>query len=122
MRFWNDKEYKDKRGATITRRTISDTEDVTYSNIQYLGKGMAMIDTPMGEIPVEFEVELNAKTIDEAFEIFEVEMSKKAGAAANDAAKEVMEQVKERMQDKQSSIITPDQIRNASTFNPKLRG
>lgn len=113
MKFWKDIEYRDERGAMIVERVVSDTEKQCDTPSRFFGKGMTALNTPMGEIPREFEVELDADTIEEAFQVFEDQMNEKGPAAAEEVANALMEELKEQMRDKSSGIITPDQMMGA---------
>jgi len=122
--YWFDKEYKDDRGAIVIRRDTfypADQGSGCELKQRFYGKGMTIINSPMGEIPQEFEVEFAADSISQAFAVFEYEMADKAPAAAQEAAEAVMAQIKEKMQEQQGKIITPDQIK-ATGFNPNVRG
>jgi hypothetical protein len=125
MKYWENKDWKDERGAVIIERTLYDTEKLEVVT-KYFGKGMVMLNTPMGEIPHEFEVEFDVESIQEAFIKFEDQMNEKAPEIAETEAKNVIEEIKSRMQQQQTSIITPDQMQPAARppqgFNPNIRG
>jgi len=121
MKFWTDTEYKDERGAIVIKRVTQSVTPVDQDgSVQFFGKGMVIINSPMGDVPKEFEVELEADTIEDAFTVFENQMNEKAQDAANEASQEVIDEMKQRMQDKSSSIITPEQIRKVG-FDPNIR-
>jgi len=122
MKFWSDEEFKDERGAIIIERVYRDTDHPDLGALRYLGKGIVMLDTPMGKMPQEFTVDIDADNIKEAFEEFDTQMSEKAPAASQKAAEEVMNEIKMQMQEQSSSIITPDQIRRTAQFDPNIRG
>jgi len=122
MRFWTETEYKDDRGAIIIQRHYFDDERDEPQSEVFLGKGMVMLQTPMGEIPHEFEVELEAVNITEAFQVFETQMNEKAPAIAEESAQKVIAEIQDQMKEKSQSIITPDQMRQAAAFDPNIRG
>jgi len=123
MKFWTDKEYKDERGVIIVIRTENHTDNPKVNeSMKYFGKGMVMVPTAAGKIPTEFEVELCAWSIAEAFQVFEEQMGEKAQAAADVEANRVIEQVEQEMKNKSQSIITPDQMMKNAQFDPNIRG
>jgi len=121
MKYTTDVEYKDDRGDIVILRKYFDSTDPEIIT-RCFGKGMIVLNTPMGKMPHEFEVDLHIDNIEDAFEQFETIMKEKAPVEAQKAGKRVMSQMRDQMQQQSKSIITPDQIKPSSTFNPNIRG
>ena len=108
MKYWRDEEYKDERGATVVVRTLYDTEDNKFVNIEFFGKGVTVFQTPMGEIPQEFDVPLEGVTnVIEAFESFEKQMSEKGPKVAEELFNQFRESMIEKEKEKSSRLVIP---------------
>ena len=90
--------FTDQKVGTIRRMTpvTADGEDDASRTVQYIGQ--ATIMTPMGSLPLSFE--LDAATMAEAVAKF--------GAAAQRAVDEAAREIQEMRRQAASSIVIPD--------------
>jgi hypothetical protein len=90
--------FTDQRVGTIRRLTPVTAEgaDDATRDVQYIGQATVM--TPMGSLPLSFEVE--ARTLPEAVAAF--------GAAAQRAIEEAAREIQEMRRQAASSIVIPD--------------
>ena len=104
--------YTDRKVGTIRRLTpvTSDGADDAARPVLYVGQ--AQIMSPMGALPISFELE--ADTLGGAVEKF--------GPAAEQAVQQTMRELQEMRREQASSLVIPGQ-ESASAFAPgDLRG
>lgn len=96
--LWREDIFTDQRVGTIRRLTpvTADGADDPGRSVQYVGQ--ATIMTPMGSLPLSFELE--ATTLAEAVERF--------GPAAQRAVDEAAREIQEMRRQAASSIVIPD--------------
>lgn len=97
-----DNYYGDK-GEHIRECVLIDGEK-PEDFVRFSGIGRLLIETPMGNMPQEFNVPIEAESIIEAFEKFDKIMEEKAPEAVEEIKKAMMKEY----QDQQSRIITPN--------------
>lgn len=95
-------EYFDDRGAKITENELISGE-ICEDMARFIGYGMLQMKTPMGVIPQEITVPIEADSIEEAFEKFESVMNE----ARPKAIEEMKQMIRERMEQEQSKIVVP---------------
>lgn len=101
--LWQEEVFTDRRVGSIQRLTPVTREgkpDESRS-VRYVGQTQLM--TPAGALPLSFELE--ADSLGKAVQQF--------GSAAQQAAQETMEKLKEMSRERASSIVTPDSDPNS---------
>ncbi len=91
--------FTDQKIGTIRRLTPVTAEGDTDSSREVLYFGATQVKSPMGAIPINFE--LVAKNVGEAAEQF--------GAAAQVALEDTMKELEEMRRQQASSIVVPGQ-------------
>ena len=95
---YREETFTDRRVGTIRRLTPVDAEGRDDSTRPVLYVGQAQVMTPMGAVPISFELE--AATLDAAIEQF--------GAAAEAAVQQTMRELQEMRREQASSLVIPD--------------
>lgn len=90
--------FTDRKVGTIRRLTPVAADGTTDSARPILFIGQAQVMTPMGAIPISFE--LDAVTLNVAIEKF--------GAAAEQAVQQTMRELQEMRREQASSLVIPD--------------
>ncbi|MGC1521820.1 MAG: hypothetical protein WA803_09810 [Steroidobacteraceae bacterium] len=105
--------FTDRRVGTIRRLTPVTADGSVDSARPVLFVGQAQVMTPMGAVPISFE--LDASTLDVAIEKF--------GIAAEQAVQQTMRELQEIRREQASSLVIPDAA-GAALPNPSdlLRG
>jgi hypothetical protein len=96
--IYREDTFTDRKVGTIRRMTpvLADGSDDVSRPLLYLGQAQVM--TPMGAIPISFE--LDAATLDGAIAKF--------GEAAADAVQQTMQELQELRREQASSLVLPD--------------
>ena len=97
-------EYIDDRGAKIEENELVDLKDGEEAPPRFLGNGMIIMETPMGKVPQEIQVPIEAETIQEAFEKFEDAMRE----AQPKIVERMKEQIRDKMMEENNKIIVPN--------------
>ncbi len=95
--LYREEIYTDLQAGTIKRMIPVTTEGLTDSSRKELYLGQATVLTPVGSIPLSFEIE--AGSLSEAVE--------KYGAAAEKGLQETMEELRRLQQEQASSLVIP---------------
>lgn len=90
--------FTDRKVGTIRRLTPVGADGSADSARAVLFVGQAQIMTPMGAVPISFELE--AATLDAAVEKF--------GPAAEQAVQQTMRELQEMRREQASSLVIPD--------------
>jgi hypothetical protein len=90
--------FTDRRVGTIRRLTPVTADGSADSSRPVLYVGQAQIMTPMGALPISFELE--ASGLDGAIEAF--------AAAAEQAVQQTMRELQEMRREQASSLVIPD--------------
>jgi hypothetical protein len=105
--------FTDRKVGTIRRLTPVTADGGADTTRPVIFVGQAQVMTPMGAVPISFELE--AATLDAAVEKF--------GAAAEQGVRQTMQELQELRREQASSLVIPD-AGGASLPNPSdlLRG
>ena len=105
--------FTDRKVGTIRRMTPVTLDGAVDSTRPVIFVGQAQVMTPMGAVPISFE--LDAVTLAEAVEKF--------GASAEQAVQQTMRELQEMRREQASSLVIPDTA-GAGLPNPSdlLRG
>jgi hypothetical protein len=105
--------FTDRKVGTIRRMTPVMADGATDATRPVIYVGQAQVMTPMGAVPISFE--LDAATLAAAVEKF--------GAAAEQAVQQTMRELQEMRREQASSLVIPDTA-GAGLPNPSdlLRG
>jgi hypothetical protein len=96
--IYREETFTDRKVGTIRRLTPVSAAGVTDSSRPVLFVGQAQVMTPMGAVPISFE--LDVLTLDAAIEKF--------GAAAEQAVHQTMQELQEMRREQASSLVIPD--------------
>lgn len=108
---YREETFTDRRVGTIKRLTpvTADGADDAARPVVYVGQ--AQIMTPMGAVPISFEID--ATSLDAAIAKF--------GPAAEMAVQQTMQELQEMRRESASSLVIPD-AGGAALVNPDLLG
>jgi hypothetical protein len=95
---YREETFTDRKVGTIRRLTPVTADGSVDSTRPVTFVGQAQIMTPMGAVPISFE--LDAATLDAAIEKF--------GAAAEQAVHQTMRELQEMRREQASSLVIPD--------------
>lgn len=111
--IYREETFTDRRVGTIRRLTPVAADGSIDSARPVLFVGQAQVMTPMGAVPISFE--LDASTLNAAIEKF--------GSAAEQAVQQTMRELQEIRREQASSLVIPDAA-GAALPNPSdlLRG
>ena len=111
--IYHEETFTDRRVGTIRRLTPVTAEGSIDSARPVIFVGQAQVMTPMGAVPISFE--LDASTLNAAIEKF--------GVAAEQAVQQTMRELQEIRREQASSLVIPDAA-GAALPNPSdvLRG
>jgi len=96
--IYREESFTDRKVGTIRRLTPVSAAGVAETARPVLFVGQAQIMTPMGTVPISFEID--AVTLDAAIEKF--------GAAAEQAVHQTMQELQEMRREQASSLVIPD--------------
>jgi len=96
--IYREETFTDRRVGTIRRLTPVGADGMADSTRQVIYVGQAQVMTPMGAVPISFELE--AATLNAAIEKF--------GAAAEQAVQQTMRELQEIRREQASSLVIPD--------------
>ena len=96
--IYREETFTDRKVGTIRRLTPVSAAGAEDSARPVLFVGQAQVMTPMGAVPISFEIE--ALTLDVAIEKF--------GAAAEQAVQQTMQELQELRREQASSLVIPD--------------
>lgn len=108
---YHEETFTDRKVGTIRRLTPVTVEGNADPARAVLYVGQAQIMTPMGAVPISFELE--AATLDAAIAKF--------GPAAEAAVQQTMRELQEMRREQASSLVIPDAA-GGSLGNPDLLG
>jgi hypothetical protein len=109
--LYREDTYTDRRIGTVRKLIPVTAEGVPDGARQALFVGQAQIMTPMGALPISFEIE--ATTLDGAIAKF--------GPAAEAAVQQTMKELQEMRREQASSLVIPDAGTGAALgANPDL--
>jgi hypothetical protein len=110
---YREETFTDRKVGTIRRLMPVTADGGVDTTRPVIFVGQAQVMTPMGAVPISFELE--AATLDAAVEKF--------GVAAEQAVRETMRELQELRREQASSLVIPDGA-GASLPNPNdlLRG
>ncbi|MGO9931330.1 MAG: hypothetical protein ACLPV8_05905 [Steroidobacteraceae bacterium] len=96
--IYREETFTDRKVGTIRRLTPVSAAGAADSTrpVQYVGQAQVM--TPMGAVPISFEID--ALTLDAAIEKF--------GAAAEQAVHQTMQELQELRREQATSLVIPD--------------
>jgi hypothetical protein len=111
--IYREETFTDRKVGTIRRLTPVGADGSADSARPVIYVGQAQVMTPMGAVPISFELE--AATLDAAIEKF--------GASAEQAVQQTMRELQELRREQASSLVIPDGA-GAGLPNPNelLRG
>lgn len=111
--IYREETFTDRKVGTIRRLTPVAADGSTDSARPVIYVGQAQVMTPMGAVPISFE--LDAVSLNVAIEKF--------GAAAEEAVHQTMRELQEMRREQASSLVIPDAA-GGSLPNPSdlLRG
>ncbi len=95
--LYREEIYTDLQAGTIKRMIPVTTEGLTDSTRKEIYMGQATVLTPVGSLPLSFEIE--ADSLRQAVE--------KYGEAAEKGLKETMEELRRMQQEQASSLVIP---------------
>lgn len=95
---YREETFTDRKVGTIRRLTPVGADGSPDSSRAVLFVGQAQVMTPMGAVPISFELE--AATLDGAIALF--------GAAADQAVQQTMRELQELRREQASSLVIPD--------------
>jgi hypothetical protein len=104
--------FTDRKVGTIRRLTPVTVDGSTDSARPVIFVGQAQVMTPMGAIPISFE--LDAVSLNAAIEKF--------GAAAEQAVQQTMRELQEMRREQASSLVIPDAAGGALPNPSELLG
>src|SRR5271168_4356374 len=96
--IYREESFTDRKVGTIRRLTPVNAAGVPDAARPVLFVGQAQVMTPMGAVPISFEIE--AASLDAAIEKF--------GAAAEQAVQQTMQELQEMRREQASSLVIPD--------------
>jgi hypothetical protein len=96
--IYREETFTDRKVGTIRRLTPVSAAGAADSARPVLYVGQAQVMTPMGAVPISFEID--ALTLDAAIEKF--------GAAAEHAVHQTMQELQELRREQASSLVIPD--------------
>lgn len=96
--IYREETFTDRKVGTIRRLTPVTADGSTDSARAVKFVGQAQVMTPMGAVPISFE--LDAATLNVAIEKF--------GAAAEEAVHQTMRELQEMRREQASSLVIPD--------------
>jgi hypothetical protein len=96
--IYREETFTDRKVGTIRRLTPVATDGSVDSLRPVVYVGQAQVMTPMGAVPISFE--LDAATLNAAIEKF--------GAAAEQAVHQTMRELQEMRREQASSLVIPD--------------
>jgi hypothetical protein len=96
--IYREDTFTDRKVGTIRRLTPVAADGSADAARPVLYVGQAQVMTPMGAVPISFELE--AATLDAAIEKF--------GAAAESAVQQTMRELQEMRREQASSLVIPD--------------
>jgi hypothetical protein len=96
--IYREETFTDRKVGTIRRLTPVSAAGVADSARPVLFVGQAQVMTPMGAVPISFEID--ALTLDAAIDKF--------GAAAEHAMQQTMQELQELRREQASSLVIPD--------------
>jgi hypothetical protein len=96
--IYREETFTDRKVGTIRRLTPVAADGSADSARPVLFVGQAQVMTPMGAVPISFE--LDAASLDAAIEKF--------GAAAESAVQQTMRELQEMRREQASSLVIPD--------------
>jgi hypothetical protein len=96
--IYREDTFTDRKVGTIRRLTPVTADGSADAARPVLYVGQAQVMTPMGAVPISFELE--AATLDAAIEKF--------GAAAESAVQQTMRELQEMRREQASSLVIPD--------------
>jgi hypothetical protein len=96
--IYREETFTDRKVGTIRRLTPVTADGSTDSARPVLFVGQAQVMTPMGAVPISFE--LDATSLNAAIEKF--------GAAAEQAVHQTMRELQEMRREQASSLVIPD--------------
>jgi hypothetical protein len=96
--LYREETFTDRKVGTIRRLTPVTADGSTDSARPVLFVGQAQVMTPMGAVPISFE--LDADSLNAAIEKF--------GAAAEQAVHQTMRELQEIRREQASSLVIPD--------------
>ncbi len=98
--LYREETFTDRRVGTIRRLTPVKTDGTTDGNRKVLYLGQVQLLTPIGALPISFEIE--AGSLGEAVEKF--------GTAAQEAAEHTVKELRELQREAASSIVIPERM------------
>jgi hypothetical protein len=96
--IYHEETFTDRRVGTIRRLTPVTADGSVDSTRPVIFVGQAQVMTPMGAVPISFE--LDASTLNAAIEKF--------GIAAEQAVQQTMRELQEIRREQASSLVIPD--------------
>jgi hypothetical protein len=96
--IYREETFTDRKVGTIRSLTPVAADGSADSTRPVIFVGQAQVMTPMGAVPISFE--LDAATLDQAIEKF--------GAAAEAAVHQTMRELQEMRREQASSLVIPD--------------
>ena len=96
--IYREETFTDRKVGTIRRLTPVSAAGTADSARPVLYVGQAQVMTPMGAVPISFEID--AQTLDAAIEKF--------GPAAEHAVQQTMQELQELRREQASSLVIPD--------------
>lgn len=96
--LYREETFTDRKAGTIRRLTPTAADGSVDSARAVIYVGQAQVKTPMGALPISFELE--APSLDVAIEKF--------GAAAEQAVHQTMLELQEMRREQASSLVIPD--------------
>jgi hypothetical protein len=96
--LYREETFTDRKVGTIRRLTPVTADGSADAKRAVIFVGQAQIMTPMGAVPISFE--LDAATLDGAIEKF--------GPAAEQAVQQTMRELQEMRREQASSLVIPD--------------
>ena len=96
--IYREETFTDRKVGTIRRLTPVVADGAVDSARPVLYVGQAQVMTPMGAVPISFE--LDAASLNVAIEKF--------GAAAEEAVRQTMRELQEMRREQASSLVIPD--------------
>jgi len=105
---YREEVFTDRRVGTIRRLTPVSADGSADAARPVIFVGQAQVMTPMGAVPISFELE--AATLDAAIAKF--------GAGAEQAVQQTMRELQEMRREQASSLVIPDAGSAAALTNP----
>jgi hypothetical protein len=110
--IYREDTFTDRKVGTIRRLTPVTADGAADAARPVVFVGQAQVMTPMGALPISFELE--ASTLSAAIEKF--------GAAAEQAVQQTMRELQEMRREQASSLVIPDAAGGALPPADLLRG